>query len=259
MLLKQEIINKIKDYFNLNVYETKVWLALLGKGSASAGEIATISGVPRSRTYDVLETLEKKGFAIVKIGKPVKYIGVKPKMVIEKIKNNIRMKADERIASLSNIKDTEEFIQLETIYKGGTNSVKKEDLSAAIKGKLNISNHVREMLKNAKREVIICANADEIYSKLKIFSQAFDEFKKENVKIKLALSGSPSVIKELEEKFSIKIKKTDIDSKFFIVDKTEILFYLSKNQDSEDSAIWINSSFFSQAFAALFENAFAKK
>ncbi len=57
--MKNEMIAKIKDYFNLNIYETKVWLALLGKGSASAGEIASISGVPRSRTYDVLESLER--------------------------------------------------------------------------------------------------------------------------------------------------------------------------------------------------------
>ncbi len=74
MLIKQELINKIRDYFDLNVYETKVWLALLGKGIASAGEIASISRVPRSKTYDVLEKLEKKGFAIVKLSKPVKYI-----------------------------------------------------------------------------------------------------------------------------------------------------------------------------------------
>jgi len=60
MLVKQELINKIKDYFDLNVYETKVWLALISKGVASAGEIASISRVPRSRAYDVLESLEKK-------------------------------------------------------------------------------------------------------------------------------------------------------------------------------------------------------
>jgi len=46
MLIKQELINKIKDFFELNIYETKVWLALLGKGTASAGEIASMSGVP---------------------------------------------------------------------------------------------------------------------------------------------------------------------------------------------------------------------
>ena len=54
MILKSELIKKIKGYFDLNIYETKVWLALLQKGISSAGEIAEISGVPRSRTYDVL-------------------------------------------------------------------------------------------------------------------------------------------------------------------------------------------------------------
>ena len=86
MLVKQELINKIKDYFDLNVYETKVWLALLSKGIATAGEIATISGVPRSRTYDVLEGLEKRGFVIIKLEKPVKYMGVKPNIILEKLK-----------------------------------------------------------------------------------------------------------------------------------------------------------------------------
>ena len=80
MIIKPELVNQIKEYFGLNIYETKVWLALLGKGIASAGEIAEISRVPRSRTYDVLESLEKQGFAVMKLGKPVKYIAVKPKI-----------------------------------------------------------------------------------------------------------------------------------------------------------------------------------
>ena len=29
MIIKQELVKKIKDYFGLNIYETKVWLALL--------------------------------------------------------------------------------------------------------------------------------------------------------------------------------------------------------------------------------------
>ena len=103
MLVKQELISKIKDYFDLNIYETKVWLALLGKGIASAGEVAEISGVPRSRAYDVLEGLEKKGFAIMKIGKPVKYLGIKPRMILEKLKNNVRTNAEEKIVTLSGI------------------------------------------------------------------------------------------------------------------------------------------------------------
>ena len=86
MIVKQDMIGKIRDYFGLNLYEAKVWLALLRKGIASAGEVATISGIPRSRTYDVLESLEKRGFAMAKLEKPVKYVGVKPKMILEKMK-----------------------------------------------------------------------------------------------------------------------------------------------------------------------------
>ena len=110
MLVKQELINRIKDYFDLNIYETKVWLALLSKGVASVGEVATISRVPRSRAYDVLESLEKKGFAIIRMGKPVKYLGVKPQIILERIKTDIRKNAEERVNDLSKIKETEEFI-----------------------------------------------------------------------------------------------------------------------------------------------------
>ena len=253
MLIKQELINKIKDYFDLNIYETKVWLALLGKGTASAGEIASLSGVPRSRTYDVLESLEKKGFAIVKLGKPVKYLGVKPKAILEKLKNNVRKDAEDKIVSLSNIKETNEFLELENLYNVGIHPVKREDLSAALKGKSNITNYLREILENAKKEVMICTNAEEVKIKLGIFAQTLDLLKKANIKIKIALSGDQMLVDQLSSKLKIKIKKIDIDAKFFIVDKKEILFYLSKGNSKEDSAIWLNSEFFSQAFADLFE------
>ena len=259
MLVKQELVSKIKDYFDLNIYETKVWLALLGKGTASAGEIAEISGVPRSRTYDVLEGLEKKGFAIVKIGKPVRYIGVKPRMILEKLKNDVRRNAEEKIVSLSNIKGTDEFTKLEDLYKTGIVPIKGEDLTAALQGRLNISNHLREVLQNAAKEVIICTSAEEIKLKLKLFQQTFAHLKKGNIKINIALSGDEVLIKQLEQVFNIKIKSTNLDTKFFIIDRREMLFYLSKGDDNKDVAIWLNSEFFASAFAMLFEQALGGK
>ena len=257
MLVKEELISRIKDYFDLNVYETKVWLALLGKGIASAGEVAEISRVPRSRAYDVLENLEKKGFAIVKLGKPVKYIGIKPNVILEKLKNNVKKDAEEKLNSLLKIKDTEEFGKLEELYKGGIDPIRREDISAALEGKSNISNYLREILQNAKKEVMICTNAEEIKSKTKLFQQTFEILKKSNIKIKFALFGDDELIKQIEEKFEMKIKKININAKFFIIDRKEMLFYLSKNIEKENIAIWINSEFFAEAFAALFEKALA--
>jgi len=255
MIVKQELISKIKDYFNLNVYETKVWLALLGKGIASAGEVAEISGVPRSRTYDVLESLEKRGFAIVKLGKPVKYLGVKPHIIIEKLKNNVKKDAEERVEGLAKIKKTNEFTQLESLYNEGIDPVKREDISASLKGKSNISGHLREIIQNAKKEVIVCTNVEELMSKSKLFKQTFDRLKDSKVKLKVALSGDDALIKEAGKKFEVKIQKIKIDGKFFIVDRSEVLFYVSKTSDKEDIAIWLNSPFFSEAFATLFDKA----
>ncbi len=255
MLVQKELVGKIKDYFDLNTYETKVWLALLGKGVASAGQIAQISRVPRSRTYDVLESLEKKGFCIIKLGKPVKYLGVKPHIVLEKMKNNARTDAEERIVTLSKLKGTEEFAKLENLYKEGINPVKRDDLSAAIRGKSNISNHLRELLESSSNEVIICTNAEDMSSKLKLFRETVGFLKKSNVKIKIALSGDARLIAKIEDALQIKIKQVEIDTKFFIIDKREILFYISKDTkpSQEDTAIWINSEFFAQAFGSLFE------
>jgi len=259
MLVKQELITKIKDYFDLNIYETKVWLALLGKGIASAGEVASISGVPRSRTYDVLESLDKRGFAIVKLGKPVKYIGVKPQIILEKLKNNVKVDANEKIIELSKVKSTEEFAKIQAIYNEGINPVKREDISAAIKGKSNISNYLREIIQNAEKEVIVCTNAEEMLSKAKLFGQTFEILKKANIKIRIALSGDERLIKKLSEIFKIKIQRVEIDSKFFIIDRKEILFYITKTPTDDDIAIWLNSDFFSEAFATLFEKALGGK
>ena len=254
MIVKQELITRIRDYFGLNIYETKVWLALLKKGIATAGEVAEASGIPRSRTYDVLESLEKNGFAIAKLDKPVKYIGVKPKMILERLKSNVKKDATEKMIELSKIKDSAEFNHLEDLYHEGINPIKKEEMSLALRGKSNISNHIKEIILNAKEELIICMNVPEFASKLKLFRQTFDVLKKNNVKISVALSGDERIIKQLSEKIGIKIKKINLDSKFFMVDRKEILFYVSKAND-EDSAIWLNSQFFAEAFAGLFEKA----
>ncbi|MEK6816001.1 MAG: helix-turn-helix domain-containing protein, partial [Nanoarchaeota archaeon] len=81
MIVQESFLKKLRSAFDLNIYEVKIWTALLSRGVASAGELADISGVPRSRSYDVLESLEKKGFVIMKLGKPIKYLAVKPEEV----------------------------------------------------------------------------------------------------------------------------------------------------------------------------------
>ena len=256
MIVNQELVKKIKDYFNLNIYETKVWLALLSKGIASAGEIAELSGVPRSRTYDVLESLEKQGFAIAKIGKPTKYIVVKPVTVLEKMKKRTVQRAEDKVKVLDKLRDTKEYEELESLHNSSTSQIKKEELSGAVRGKSNILSHVRETLENAEKQVTICIPASDLFEKGRVFSHLFEKLKQQNIEIKLNVNGTEEELKKIQNKFNVKPQKTKLNSKIFLVDKQQVLFTLTNSvNDEEELAVWLNSDFFTSSLHNLFEQA----
>jgi len=253
MIIKQEMVKRIKDYFNLNIYETKVWLALLSKGIASAGEVAELSGVPRSRTYDVLESLEKRGFAITKIGKPVKYIAVKPTEVIEKMKNETMQEAQEKVKSLVALKDTQEYTELEQLHSTGISPVRSHDITGSIKGRSNVVAKLRELIENSEKEVLICTSALDFEDKSRVLVPSLEKLSKKNIKVKVALSGEPEKVKRISLKHGIKAKQIDTNTRMFIADKKEALLMITPENAEEEMGVWLNSEFFTDALHDIVE------
>jgi len=255
MIVKQELVKKLKGYFDLNIYETKVWLALLSKGISSAGEIAEISGVPRSRTYDVLESLEKRGFVIQKLGKPVKYIAVKPKMVIEKMKNTTIQSAEEKVKTLANLKETMEYQELEELHKTGVEPIKNHELSTSIKGRSNLYVQIKSVMDSSQKSVHIISSAYELLSKQKMFKDAFTKLRKRKIDVKVMISDDEAEAKKLSKKFGVEIKSKPINSRFVIADQTELIFTIKPTNVHEDFdyGVWINSPFFINSLVYMFE------
>ena len=255
MIAKPELIKKLKVYFDLNIYETKVWIALLSKGISSAGEVAELSGVPRSRTYDVLESLEKRGFVIQKLGKPVKYIAVKPQIVIEKLKNNTTQHAEERIKTLSNLKETTEYKELQELHKTGIEPIKNHELSTSIKGRSNLYVQMRAVMETAQKTIHLTSSAYELSSKLKMFKDTFTKLKKRNVDIKVIISDNEEEATKLSKKLGVEVKSKPINSRFVIADKTELIFTIKPTNVHEDFdyGVWINSPFFTSSMAYMFD------
>ena len=119
--------------------------------------------------------------------------------------------------------------------------------------KFTTVNHLKEIIDSAKKEVIICMHAEEMILKEKLFADTFNLLKKKGIDVKIALFGEAEIIEQLSKSLKIKIKKVNIEGKFFIIDRNEVLFYLSKESTKDDNAIWLNSAFFSEAFAGLFD------
>ena len=249
MIVKEDFIKKLRAAFDLNIYEAKIWTALLSKGIATAGELSDISDVPRSRSYDVLESLEKRGFVIMKIGKPIKYIAVKPLDIITRVKKNLQEKTDERIMNIDSVKDTKAYTELELLYKQGIQNVDASSLSGAIKGRNNIYNQFESMVKDAKKSVILMTTEDGFVRKSEILKPLSRKLK--DVDIKVIVPETQKTKEIAKDLNGVDVKFLDkIDARFCIVDGKDLLFMITKDKDiheSYDTGIWVNTPYFANA------------
>lgn len=250
---KVDLIKKIKHHFDLNIYESKVWLALINKNMATVGEIAEASGVPRSRVYDVLESLEKRGFAMIKLGKPIKYMSVKPSVVIEHMKNNMLRDAEEKVTTLSKLRENPEYQEIELLYSKGIKPVQPEELSSAVRGRQNIYSQLRTLLEEAKKDVTIVSTANALKRKAKFLKPIFERLKNNGVSIHVAsgITGDErekASLMALSKELNHPIKGIKINARFCIVDGSKMLIFVTPDsEDDNDIAVSISSPFFGKA------------
>ncbi|MBW2986178.1 hypothetical protein KY333_02295 [Candidatus Woesearchaeota archaeon] len=257
MIVKEEFLSKLRRYFALNLYEVKIWAALLSRGVATAGELSDIANVPRSRSYDVLESLEKKGFVIMKLGKPIKYIAVPPTEVIERVKKNMREEATMKVKRLEDLKTTDVLGELQSLHKQGIEVIDPTDLSGSIKGRHNLYNHLELTIKNAQKSVTLMTTSQGFMRKVEGLKPVFEKLKKKGVKIKIAAPLNRETKKSVSEISSVAdVRNIDSKARFCIVDGKEIVFMVLDDKEvhpTYDVGIWVNSPFFAKAMEGLFE------
>ena len=254
--MQNEIINQLKD-IGLNSYESKLWLALLSKGVAAAGELSDIANVPRSRSYDVLESLEKKGFIILKIGKPIKYIAVPPGHVIETVRKKLIEDADVHDKLLSKIGQGPLIDELKSVYKSGVNEIDPFELTGSVRGRKNLYHHLDRMIRNAEREVIIMTTSSGILRKKNALSAAFKKAKERRVKIKIAANITNDVRSQIEELAGlVELRQANTPARFCVVDGKEVVLMPMDDEmtnPTSDVGIWVRSKFFAATFEKMFE------
>ncbi len=249
MLLQKETLNDLRDKFKLNIYEIKIWTSLLSKGVAAASELAELSGVPRSRCYDVLESLEKKGFIIMKIGKPINYIAVQPEAVLDRVQKNLRAEAEQQVIDVAKLSETDIFRELELLHKTGVKKVDVENVTDSIIGKTSVNKFLKDMMQRAKKNVVIVTNDQGIKNKVRIFKKVKENLARKKISVKL-YTNSASSLKELG---NINFMPTRHDTRFVSIDNEEIFFVMGDKNPENHSGVWIKSSYFVSAMNELFE------
>src|SRR3989339_924230 len=259
MIVKDEFLSKLRRYFNLNLYEVKIWTALLSRGVSTAGELSDIANVPRSRSYDVLESLEKKGFVVMKLGKPIKYLAVPPKEVLERVKKNVNDEAKEQITRLEELKKTEIVNELNTLHTQGIELVEPSDLSGSLKGRHNLYNHLELTIRNAEESVTIMTTSQGLLRKIEGLKPTFEKIKKRGVKVRIAAPITKECLSAVKDLAGVaEIRNTEHIARFCVVDGKEIIFMVMNDSDvhpTYDVGVWVNTPFFASAIDNLFDMA----
>src|SRR3989344_5350535 len=258
MIVKEEFLGRLRKIFDLNLYEVKDWPALLSRGTSTAGELSSISDVPRSRTYDILESLEKKGFIIMKLGKPIKFVALKPEEVVERVKKNLMKDAQEKTKRLEVLKSDEVLEELHTLFTQGVKFVEPTDLSGSLRGRQNLYNHLDMMIRDAEKTITLVTTAEGLNRKIEVLMPSLEKCKKRGVKIRIAAPVDNNNIKVAKEfKKVAEVRNLEgMKARFVIIDGNQIMFMLlddEKFHPNYDIGVWINTEFFAQALEQLFE------
>jgi len=138
---------KVLHELGLTQYETRAYLALLDKGALTASQISEYSEVPYSKIYEVLASLEKKGWIKAERGRPSKYYPKSPSEALEVA----RLRLEEMT------KSWEQAIlgELQPLYD--KRGIREKPDIWILRGEFSIMAKLKETLDKAKKEVMIAA------------------------------------------------------------------------------------------------------
>jgi len=248
MLASAKVLDALKR-IGLNLYERKLWIALVARGTSTAGELSAIANVPRSRAYDVLQSLAEKGFVVVQTAKPIKYVAIAPEEALERVKKKIEENFLTTQEKIEELKNSAVMRELNEIFQKGLKLILPEEITGTLKGKYSVSQQFSSMLKGAKEKINIVTTPEGLNE---LFETHFDVLKKakeKGVEIKIATQvedKSVDAIKTLSgvaEIRNINEKEVPVAGRFTIVDEKELVFSLtdSKVHSTQDLAVWSKS------------------
>jgi len=138
---------KVLNELGLTQYETRAYLALLDKGNLTASQISEYSEVPYSKIYEVLASLEKKGWIKAERGRPSKYYPKSPSEALEAAKL--------RLEEMTKSWEQAILSELQPLYE--KQGIREKPDIWILRGEFSILAKLKETLRKAKKEVMIAA------------------------------------------------------------------------------------------------------
>ncbi|MCK5235124.1 MAG: TrmB family transcriptional regulator [Candidatus Aenigmarchaeota archaeon] len=257
-MISQKTTDALKT-IGLNLYERKIYIALLAKTVGTAGELAELASVPRSRAYDVLESLAEKGFAVVQHAKPIKYVAVEPSIALDKTRDIIKDKYSKNVMRINQFSESDAITELSNLYSNGVSVIEPSDMSGSFKGGYSITMQLNNIIKNTESNILILTTEDGIKDMWKKNMSLLSKAKNRGISIKIAVPFTDSNKKEIEALGNV-AEIRDINKlghkppvcKMVISDEGQLLLGLTDDStvhESQQTGFWTQSSHLTKDFA----------
>jgi HTH-type transcriptional regulator, sugar sensing transcriptional regulator len=169
----REDLPKLLSKLGFTEYEAKTYVALLQQSPLTGYAIARVSGVPRSKIYEVLGSLVERGDVLISYGEPTQYSPKPPNELIA----SRRQMVEKQLSEAENGLD--EF----------ANQKLPTDLIWDIRGRDEIFFRLRDVISRAKLRLLVEIwedDVDELYDALESASQR-------GIEISVVAYGNPDL------------------------------------------------------------------
>jgi HTH-type transcriptional regulator, sugar sensing transcriptional regulator len=156
-----ELVHLLQQ-LGLNLYESKAYLALVARGQISARDLGQLTTIPQSRTYDVLQRLKDRGFAMTTPSSAKTYMPVEPKHTLSALYGEKRKQIQSQMITVQEEteKKMEELQAVLSLALDKISSVTSEQNQVisqpvfVIEGHQNIENAMVRLIDKAEKEFL---------------------------------------------------------------------------------------------------------
>jgi sugar-specific transcriptional regulator TrmB len=214
--------------FGLTDYEIRSYTSLLEIGPATASALSESSSVPYSKIYEVLGSLEKKGWIEMEHGRPSKYYPKPPSVAMEITKSQWE----------NSIRTNEALIlgELQPLYE--KKGVRERPDIWIVRGNFNVLAKIRETIEHVQKEILASVPAipDSVAELLIPLVKSVAE---KGVKIQIMTMQGPG--SETMSKLMTFCEVRSREQMFgggIIADGREVILLLGQEEEAISLAIW---------------------
>ena len=245
-ILEEEDLHAVEalKQFDLNEYEAKAFVVLLQMDNAPASEISDAADVPKSRVYDILSALEKKGLVTKQPSSPRKYSANHARRSLEHLLYRIEKSYEERVSHLHNQKD-----QLIDLLPDRAEHEQESSKISTVEGTYAVACKLIEGMQDCEESIRIAG--DSPFVRLKSRSAFDNQIGDTRVDIRATGLFDEDEVAEMRRHGGLIRESEEIIQSFFVFDE-EVLLQVH-DSGSSIVGLWSNETSLVQTYVDRFE------